>query len=228
MKKWLFLLVSILIASGCSNTPKESTAPTAAKKEYHEGLQYHRIEPAQPTKSGDDRVEVVELFFYACPHCYELESKIREWLKDKPEYVDFRRIPAIVGPTWGEQAKMFYIAEKLDILDKTHEALFKSIHEDGKQYYNEHAVVTFFVNQGVEPQTVFDLFRSQEITDKASQARVMTVKYGLRGVPAMVVNGKYKTAPYFVRNQEEMIEVVDMLVEKERAELTKSSRPAAK
>ena len=56
----------------------------------------------------------------------------------------------------------------------------------------------------------------------------MTVKYGLRGVPAMVVNGKYKTAPYFVRNQEEMIEVVDMLVEKERAELTKSSRPAAK
>ena len=208
------LVVSLLFASGFVF----NVLADAPAKGYVEGSHYHRIEPPQPVQSADDHIEVVELFFYACPLCNTLEPKIREWLKRKPDDVEFRRIPAIIGPTWAEQAKAFYVAEALGTLEKTHQALFSAIHNDGEQYYSEFALMQFFVDQGVEADRFLELYRSPEIVEKASQARVMTVRYGLQGVPAMIVNGKYKTASYYTRNLDEMLEVVDWLIEKERAD----------
>lgn len=192
----------------------------SAENKFNEGSQYQRINPPAPLTEHKDKVEVVEMFFYACPHCYELEPKIQKWLKGKP-YVDFHRMPAIVGPSWAEQARAFYMAEALGKFNALHKALFKAIHEDGKQIYNEYSVIKFFTSQGFDKQKVIELYFSPKIVEKVSEARVKTVKYSLRGVPAMIVNGKYKTAPYFVHNQEEMIEVLDSLVEKERAQLMK-------
>jgi len=208
------LMLVVLMLSYCG-------APAlagSAVQQFNEGLQYQRIDPPAPLTDHKDRVEVVEMFLYACPHCYELDSKIRQWLKGK-QYVDFHRIPAIVGPTWADQARAFYIAEALGKPEQFHKALFNAIHEDGKQIYNEYAVVEFFTSQGVDRQKVIDLYRSPEVAASVNEARVKTVKYGLRGVPAVIVNGKFKTAPYFVRNQEEMLEVLDSLLEQERAQL---------
>jgi len=203
------LLVMLLVGAG------SPAFAEAAKERFHEGLHYQRIDPPVPFTRGNDKVEVVEMFFYACPHCYALDPKITKWASERP-WVDFHRVPAIVGPTWADQARAFYIAEALGILDKLHDALFKSIHQDGEQYYNEYMVTKILVQLGADPQKVYDLYRSPEITEKVSRARVLTVKYNLRGVPAVAVNGKYVTAPYFVRSQEEMIEVLASLVEKER------------
>ncbi len=192
---------------------------------FSEGGAYQRIDPPSPLTDPKGRVEVVEMFFYACPHCYELEPKLLQWLKDKP-YVDFHRIPAIVGPTWADQARAFYIVQALGKGDRLHRALFEAIHRDGKQIYNEYAVVEFFVGQGIDRKTVLDLYRSPEIAASVNEARLKTVQYGLRGVPAVIVNGKFKTAPYFVRDQEEMLEVLDGLVKKERVLMSKLERPA--
>ncbi len=186
----------------------------ASADRFREGSQYQRIDPPMPLTDHKDKVEVVEMFFYACPHCYELEPKIQRWLKDKL-YVDFHRMPAIIGPSWADQARAFYIIEALGESDQMHEALFKAIHEDGKQIYNEYSVVEFFASQGVDRQKALDLYLSPEIAARVNEARIKTVKYGLRGVPAVIVNGKFKTAPYFVRNQEEMLDVLDSLVKKE-------------
>ena len=212
------MLVVLMLCTYGQPRLAESTAVT-----FNEGSQYQRIDPPAPLTDHKNRVEVVEMFFYACPHCYELEPKMQHWLKDKP-YVDFHRMPAIVGPTWADQARAFYITDTLGKLDQMHEALFKAIHEDGRQIYNEYAVVEFFTSQGVDEQTVLDLYRSPEVAASVNEARDKTVKYGLRGVPAVIVNGKFITAPYFVRNQEEMLEVLDSLVEKERAALNNSER----
>ncbi|HHJ17589.1 MAG TPA: thiol:disulfide interchange protein DsbA/DsbL [Gammaproteobacteria bacterium] len=216
MKNYFRLMSLVLLLSGYG---QPLMAETEANK-FHEGSQYQRIDPPVPlTDPGErDKVEVVEMFFYACPHCYELDPKLGAWAKDKP-WVEVKRVPAIVGPTWADQARAYYIAEALGILDKAHDALFKSIHEDGEQYYNEYMVTKFLVEQGADQQKVYDLYRSPEIVAKVSEARVLTVKYRLRGVPAVSVNGKYVTAPYFVRSQEEMLEVLDFLVEKERGQL---------
>lgn len=207
----------ILVAAAlCLGVHQVSAAPVAEK--FHEGSQYQRIDPPVPLGDHKGKVEVVEMFFYACPHCYELEPKLQQWLKDKP-YVDFHRLPAIIGPSWAEQARAFYIIEALGNSPQMHQALFKAIHKEGKQIYNEHSVVEFFVSQGVDRKKANDLYLSPEIAARVNEARVRTVRYGLRGVPAVVVDGKFKTAPYFVYNQEEMLEVLDSLVEKERAQL---------
>ncbi|MEK7772391.1 MAG: DsbA family protein, partial [Pseudomonadota bacterium] len=103
------------------------------------------------------------------------------------------------------------------ILETAHGALFKSIHDDGEQYADDQSVMDFFIKQGVKPEDFIQAFRSTEVDENVSQARVLTVKYGIRGVPAIIVNGKYRTAQYFTGTQEKLLEVLDMLVEKERS-----------
>ena len=214
-----FILVVLILCEGGQPVLAESTADR-----FHEGSQYQRIDPPAPLTDHKDKVEVVEMFFYACPHCYELEPKMQQWLKDRP-YVDFHRMPAIVGPTWADQARAFYMIKTLENSDQMHAALFRVIHEDGKQIYNEYTVVEFFASQGVDRQKALDLYRSPETAARVNEARIRTVKYGLRGVPAVIVNGKFKIAPYFVRNQEEMLEVLDSLVEKERGKSRAEVKP---
>jgi thiol:disulfide interchange protein DsbA len=215
------MLSSVLVAVaifGCASTD-------SVRQQYVEGLHYQRLDPALPTSSGAGRIEVVELFLYACPHCRELEPRLLQWLEGKSEYVDFRPLPAIVGPPWADQARAFYTAEKLGVLDTAHSALFESIHRDGKRYASDQSVMEFFVGQGIAPEDFVSAYHSPEVDGKVSQARVMTVRYGIRGVPAVVINGKYVTAQYFTGTQEAMLEVVDMLVERERAEMTAGAGP---
>ncbi len=210
MRGRLFRLV-LLWMLACA----QAAMAAADSEKFHEGSQYQRISPPQPLTEEHDRVEVVEMFFYACPHCRELEPKIQRWLEKRP-YVDFQRMPAILGPGWAEQARAYYIARALGRLEELHQAMFREIHEEGKQIYNKYAVVEFFVRHGVPREKVLELYYSDPVMEAVNEARVKTVKFGLRGVPAVIVNGTYKTAPYFVHNQEEMLEVLDSLVDKER------------
>ncbi len=187
-----------------------------AKREFSNGLEYQQIDPAIATQNDDDRIEIVELFLYACPHCNTLEHKLTNWAKDKSDHVSLKRMPAIIGASWIDQARAYYTAEKLGILDTAHQALFKSIHDDGEQYTDANAIKRFFVSQGVKPTDFIEVYQSLEINEKINQARVMTSKYGIRGVPAIIVNGKYRTAQYLTGSQEKLLAVLDLLVEKER------------
>jgi len=209
MRKLYLLTYALLLACSTINAAETSQS-------FTEKLDYQIIHPPQETQSKGKRIEVVEMFFFACPHCYKLESTIEEWLKTKADDVDFRRVPAIIGPTWVVQAKAFYIAEKLNMSGKIRKALFDAIHKDGKQIYNEYSLMKFFKEQGVDENKFLALFQSEEISELASDARVKTVKYRIRGVPAIIVNGKYYTATYFNRNHEKMLKVVDYLIDKER------------
>ncbi len=193
----------------------ETVENKKAVSKYREGLEYKRIDPPVPLNESHEKIEIVEMFFYACPHCYELDPKIQTWLKNKP-YVDFYRVPAIIGPTWADQARAFFISKELDGSEELHRALFEAIHKDGKQIYNNYSVIDFFVQQGYDSKKIEKLYYSKKIADAASRARIMTVKYKLRGIPAVAVNGKYITAPYYVRSQEDMLDVLDYLIEKER------------
>jgi len=223
----LFFSVSMLQAenvakTGATKTDAEKTA--AVKSEFHENLHYKRVPVAQPTQSAKDRIEVVEMFFYACPHCNKLDPTLDEWVKTKAQDVDFMRVPAIIGPTWAIQAKAFYVAEALGLGDDIRKKLFKSIHEDGKQYYNEYSMMTFFTEQGVDRDRFIKLYESEDVVEKSSMAREKTVRYGIRGVPAIIVNGKYFTATYFTRDHKELMDVVDFLIDKERKDLLASAQ----
>jgi len=211
----LVISTTLLFLSACS-TPKNISEVAPKPSEYKPGSDYQLIKPPIPTQTNENQIEIVEMFFYACPHCNALEPKIQSWLKDKKDIVDFKRIPAILGPTWADQAKAYYVAEKLEILDSIHPALLKAIHDDKRKFYNEYSVMEFFVEQGVDRQTFIEAYNSPQVAEKVNYARVMTVKYALRGVPAIIINGKYKTAQFYTGSQEKMLDVVDFLITKEK------------
>ncbi len=214
MSLFVLLIIGIFMTGCTTGRPPLETAE--AGKAFKEKIHYRQIKPAVKTDVKAGKIEVVELFFYACPHCYTLEPKIQSWLKDNEDIVEFRRIPAILGPTWADQAKAYYAAEMLGKLDIIHPALMQAIHRDKRRFYDEYTVMKFFIEHGVDKQDFINVYTSPEMAEKVNYARIMSVKYGLRGVPAIIINGKYKTAPFYTGSQEKMIEVMDYLIALEK------------
>jgi thiol:disulfide interchange protein DsbA len=186
-----------------------ATAALAAG--YTEGKQYVALANPQPTSSGD-KIEVVELFWYGCPHCSRLEPFIAKWLAKKPDDVEFVQIPAIVGPPWELLAKAYYTAEFLGVMDKTHLALFDALHKDKKKLTTEAAVQALFVEQGVSEEDFKKTFNSFAVAMKVNNAKLMTKRYAISGVPTIIVDGKYSTCGRLAGINENIIMVVDYVV----------------
>jgi len=186
--------------------------------DFVEGKQYVALANPQPT-SAADKVEVVELFWYGCPHCYELEPFVTEWLASEPEDVEFVRMPAILGKGWELLAKAYYTAELLNVMDKIHPALFEAIHKQRRKIRTEADVQALFSNQGVSADDFKKTFNSFAVTVKTNHARQMTRRYAISGVPTLIVNGKYSTSGTLAGGNRNTIDVVNYLVERERAAL---------
>ncbi len=203
MKKLLAFMALVLLA-----------LPVFA--EFKEGTEYQLLATPQPTSSGD-KIEVLELFWYGCPHCYHLEADLNVWLKHKPDDVAFVRVPAVLGPPWELLARGYYTADLLGVLDKIHEPLFDRIHKERKPISNASELKAFFLEQGI-PEADFDkTFNSFAVITKTNRAKEARNMYGLTGVPTIVVNGKYRTTATLAGSNEKMLQVVDFLVAKERA-----------
>lgn len=177
---------------------------------------YNTISPAQPTQTGN-KIEVLEIFWYACPHCYDFEPYVKEWLTKKPKDVTFRRMPGIFRKNWIPHAKAFYTAEKMGILDKIHSPLFEAIHEKKEKLFDDKSIKKFFIKQGVDKAELNKIYDSEEIKTKANQAFVMGQRYKVTGVPAIIVNGKYMISGSTAGSFENVLKITDSLVDKERA-----------
>jgi len=195
----------------------------ALAKEYQEGKEYLLLGTPQPTSTGD-KIEVVELFWYGCPHCFDLEPQVQAWLKRKPEDVELVRMPAILGSRWELLAQAYYTADLLGITAKIHPALFEAVHEKHMNINDEAALQAFFVDQGVSADDFKKTFNSFAVAVKMNNARQMTRRYKISGVPTIIVNGKYSTGAKQAGSNQAVFDVVDYLVEQERA--ASSAAPA--
>ncbi len=185
----------------------------SAKEPFAENAQYKRVSSGfELAPDPAKKIEVIEFFLYSCSHCYELEPKLKKWVEKHSDKVTFKRVPAVLSPSWVALAKAYYVAEKLGVLDVTHDALFKAIHVDKNVYLNEYKLTEFFADYGINPDDFIHEFNAKDIVDKVSDARILSVKYAFRGVPAVVINDEFKTAPFYTKNQEQMIEVMDYLL----------------
>jgi thiol:disulfide interchange protein DsbA len=182
---------------------------------FVEGKDYQKLKTPQPTASSDS-IEVVELFWYGCPHCYRLEPFIHDWLKNKPDDVSFVRMPAIMGSGWELLAKAYYTAELLGVLDKVHGELFSAVHEKNSKIRNEKMLREFFVGLGVPAEDFDKTINSFAVVVKINNARMMTRRYGLTGVPTVIVNGKFSTSASAAGSNKKLIDIIDYLVAEER------------
>jgi thiol:disulfide interchange protein DsbA len=181
---------------------------------YKEKIHYERVQPPQPTTTGD-KIEVVEMFWYGCPHCNNLEPYVNRWLKKMPKNVQFVRIPAIFRPSWELHARAFYTAEILGVLDKTHDAMFAAIHKLRQRMDSEKAIMDFFAKHGVSNDDFKRVFHSFAVEAKVRRAKDMSQRYGIDGVPSLIVNGKYRTSARLAGGAANIFKVVNYLVEKE-------------
>jgi thiol:disulfide interchange protein DsbA len=180
-------------------------AAVNAQELYKEGVDYERLPEAVATGTKD-KIEVVEVFWYGCPHCFNLEPAVQSWLQNKPDNVEFLRVPAALGRNWELGARAYYTAEELGVLDKTHQALFDAIHVHNRPMNTEADLAGFFAERGVSQADFEKAFNSFNVKTKFSRAQELIRRYGIRGVPALIVNGKYKTNNF---------DVVNYLVDKE-------------
>jgi thiol:disulfide interchange protein DsbA len=178
---------------------------------FDEGIEYVALAEPQPTESGD-KIEVVEVFMYSCPHCFHLEPAIESWLKTKPENVEFRRMPAVFGPKVEPHARAFYAAEVVGAQDKFHEPLFKALHVQKRKIWDEDALVAFAVEQGIDGEEFRNAYNSFFVNAKVRRAAEMGRRFGVDGVPAAVINGKYRTSPSQTGSKETFVEVMDYLI----------------
>ncbi len=178
--------------------------------------QYKMIDPAQPTQVADGKVEVVEIFWYGCPHCYEFEPYLEDWLENKkPENVEFRRMPGIFSDEWIPLGRAYYAAEELGVVEKTHQALFNAIHKEKRHLNDQKSLAKFYAEHGVDEDKFNDAYESDAVNDKVKKAFVAGRRYQVRGVPSIVIEGKYLTGSSIAGSFENMLKVTDQLVDKE-------------
>ena len=175
---------------------------------------YEIISPAQPTQHPD-KIEVIEFFWYGCPHCYSFEPLLDNWSKNLPKNVEFIRQPAAFNELWSKHAKAYYTAEALGIVDKVHADLFDAIQNKSESLDTEEALAKFFLAHGVNETQFKEAYNSFVVDSKMRQAPLMAARYGITGVPAIIINGKYKTNGTLAGSHEKMIEVMDQLIKQE-------------
>lgn len=187
-----------------------------AQEQFKEGVHYQLLAAPIPVKEPA-KVEVTELFWYGCPHCFEFEPVISAWLKNKPDDVAFRRVPVIFGENWVPHARAFYAAEALGKLEAFHPWLFKALHEEKRRIFSEADLVGLAGEVGIPAEDFKSAYTGFSIDGKVKAAMNYTRDSGITGVPSIVVNGKYRTGAQLAGGQEEVLKVVDFLVAKERA-----------
>jgi len=181
-----------------------------AYAEWGEG--WDPIDPPIATSVPEGKVEVVEFFWYGCPHCFTVEPQLEAWLKKKPENVVFKRVPAPINPSWTVHSQFFYAAEALGVGEQLHKPLFNAIHVKKRKLFDKQSLIDFAVEQGVDRQKFTDAWNSFGVYVKVQQARKLGQRYGIDGVPAIGIDGKYKTSGSLAGTYTKMFEVVDQLV----------------
>ncbi len=201
MRKWISLLFGFLLPLAAAAQP----------------FQYGEINPPQPVETKG-KIEVIEFFWYGCPHCYTLEPHIEAWVKTLPPDVEFRRVPAVFSQRWGHDAAIYYTLEALGLVEKLHRPLFDAIHKNNLRTDSEPALSEWLQKQGVDPKKFMDTLKSFGVQSKTRRAVQQTIAYKIDGTPAMAVAGRYTVSAEQGRTQQGMLKAVDTLVAKARKE----------
>ena len=206
----LILSAALVSASLFGMSAQAADVPLEAGKTYIELT--NAVPVAKPGK-----IEVVELFWYGCPHCYAFEPVVNPWVEKLPADVNFVRIPAMFGGPWDAHGQLFLTLEAMGVEHKVHNAVFEAIQKEGKRLTDPADMADFLATQGVDKDKFLATFNSFAIKGQINQAKELAKKYEITGVPTMVVNGKYRFDLGTTGGPEKTLNVADQLIAKERA-----------
>jgi thiol:disulfide interchange protein DsbA len=188
----------------------------AAHADFIAGKDYELVSPPQAVETGK-KIEVLEIFSYGCPHCFDLEADFSLWARQQPKDVEVRRLPAIFRDSWIPLAKAYFAFDAMGLTDRLHGDFFNAIHVKKMHFDDDNAVFDWVEKQGVNRKTFADTYSSFAIQTKAMRAKQMSKAYGITGVPAVIVDGKYR-AYVSAKGHAGLFATVDQLVRQARQE----------
>ncbi|CAM8642048.1 periplasmic protein disulfide isomerase I [Oxalobacteraceae bacterium] len=214
LKQWMAVASIGLMAFSVAASPTEPV----------EGMEYQRLQTPQPTDTGK-KTEVLEFYWYNCPHCFVFEPALAEWVKKRGDTIVFRRVPVGFRESFIPQQKLYYALEALNRFD-VHRAVFDAIHVGRQKLDKEEQIIEFIEKQGVDKKKFVDTFNSFSVQSKVNRVRQLMEAYRIDGVPTVVIDGQYITSPSIVgstlRGQSEQalnaatLQVMDALLAKKK------------
>jgi len=191
-------------------------APGLALAQQQQKFAYTELQQRQPAETPSGKIEVVEFFWYGCPHCYNLEPTLETWQKKLPADVQFVRVPAVFNERWQHDATIYYTFEAMNLVQKLHRPLFDAIHRDALRTDDQQALAEWLKKQGVDDKRFFDTMKSMGVDTRVRRAMHLTLAYRIDGTPAMAVQGRYTVSAQQGRSQQGMVDTVDYLVAQAR------------
>ena len=183
------------------------------------GFEYKQTQQTIPGENPA-KIEVIELFWYGCPHCYQFEPQLTAWVKKLPGDVVFRRVPGIARPDWTAGGKAFYAMEALGVAEKLHGPLFDAIHKQRSVKPNDDAGLIDWITKqsGLDRKKVEEAYNSFSVNTKVMRATQLFRASGATGVPTLIIDGKYVTSSTLAGGNEESLKVADYLIQVARTE----------
>ena len=201
MKKLLISIFFIFSAAACQ------------AEDYKAGVHYKEL--SQQATNNGDKIEVLEFFWYGCPHCYSFEPFIKAWKESKPENVTFERVPAMFRPAWEVQARAYYALSNMNVVEDIHGKIFDAVHKDKKKLDSIEQIANFVAKNGVDKKQFMTEYNSFAVDGMVRKAKKTQKAYQLQGVPTVAINGKYKTSGTMAGSYEGLIKILNHLIEKE-------------
>jgi protein dithiol oxidoreductase (disulfide-forming) len=214
-----------LLAAVASTVAASASAATASGPTvWQEGVNYTRLVPAQPTAVPTGQVEVLEFFWYACPHCYAIDPLVESWKKTKPAYISFSRVHVMWNEGHRALARLYYTLDSMGKLDQLHGEVFKEIHVNGNPLVasdpnnaaeSERIQTAFVTKHGISESDFKKAYHSFAVETALQRADELVQRYRIDGVPTFVVNGKYVADVHSADGQERLLSLVGDLAAQE-------------
>ncbi|MGK0673816.1 MAG: thiol:disulfide interchange protein DsbA/DsbL [Halothiobacillaceae bacterium] len=179
-----------------------------------EMVHYEVIDPPVKLHAAQGEVVVQEFFWYGCGHCYHFEPTLNAWLAKKPANVRFERVAVALNPGWVPLSKAYYALKQLGADERLHTALFDAVHKERHPLNTPEQIADFAASHGVDREAFLRAFNSFAVDAEVRKAQQLARQYDITGVPAMVVQGKYRTSGSLAGSNAKMVEVVDALIPK--------------
>ena len=203
-----FNLSALALAASASPIVQAQGAPV-------EGRDFIKLPAPVPVPAGG-KIDIVEFFWYGCPHCYSFEPSIEGWVKKLPPDVAFRRVHVAFTSMHEGHAKMYYAAEQMGVLDNVHRKIFAAMHQQNMRLQREAEIVDFMKASGVDSAKFAETMRSFGVATKVQQAKQMVDGYKVDGVPGIGIHGRWYTSPSLAGGPARALAVTDVLIERAR------------
>lgn len=195
------------------------------------GVHYRTLQQPQPTDSGG-KVEVLEFFWYACPHCNSFEPALNEWVKKQGNNIVFKRVPVKYRDSFVPQQRLYYTLEEMGKLDQLHGKIFEAIHVGRQTLDTDESVINFIEKNGIDKNKFLSIYKSFGINTKINRALQLQDAYNVDGVPMIAIDGRYVTAPSIVgssmgRQPEKVLEQATLQVMSALVAKAAKEKPAA-